>query len=68
MSHRHEGGESYNIELLALPGDVPPAVWLRQWLNSALRAARLRALSVRETTPKSPPLPAAGSTSIESTP
>ena len=34
---------------VAAPDDVSPAVRLRQWLKSALRSARFRALSVRET-------------------
>jgi hypothetical protein len=28
MSHRHQGGKSYSVDLLALPDDVPPAVRL----------------------------------------
>jgi hypothetical protein len=44
-------GERFLIELHALPSDVPPAVRLRQWLKSALRAARLRAVSVRQLPP-----------------
>src|SRR5262249_16445729 len=33
----------------ALPDEVPPHVRLRQWLKSALRAGRFRAVSVQET-------------------
>jgi hypothetical protein len=50
----HQGGETFTVELLALPGGVPPVVRLRTWLKSALRAARFRALSVRQT-PQLPP-------------
>jgi len=57
---RHPGGERFEIVLRAAPDDVPPAVRLRQWLKGALRAARMRAVSVRETTPRpaGPPQPA----------
>ena len=55
----HMGGETYLVELRALPGEVPPTVRLKRWLKGALRTARFRALSVRETTPRLPPLPAA---------
>lgn len=51
---RHPGGERFTVEMQALPDDVPPAVRLRRWLKAALRSARMRALSVRETTPKPP--------------
>jgi hypothetical protein len=54
--YRHQGGERFTIELRALPDDVPPTVRLRQWLKSALRSARFRAMSVRDTTPQLPPL------------
>jgi hypothetical protein len=45
---RHEGGERFTVELQALADDVPPVVRLRQWLKSALRSARMRAVSVRQ--------------------
>jgi hypothetical protein len=57
-NHRHMGGERFAIELEALPDGVPPVVRLRTWLKSALRAARFRAMSVRQT--PQPPSPAAG--------
>jgi len=52
----HMGGERYTVELEAMPSDIAPAVRLRQWLKSTLRSARFRALSVRDTTPKLPPV------------
>jgi len=45
------------VVLQALPDGVPPAVRLKQWLKSALRAATFRALSVKEATPPLPPRP-----------
>jgi hypothetical protein len=54
---RHQGGETYLVELRALPDDIPPATRLKRWLKSALRAANFRATRISETTPKLPPLP-----------
>jgi hypothetical protein len=51
----HQGGERYTVELEAMPDDVPPVIRLRRWLKAALRSARFRALSVRDTTPALPP-------------
>lgn len=56
----HKGGERFTIELEALRDSVPPAVRLRRWLKSALRSARFRALTVRDTTPTLPPVAAGG--------
>ena len=54
---RHQGGERYEIVLQAAPDDVPPHVRLRTWLKSALRAARMRAVTVRQLPPPgTPPL------------
>ena len=50
-------GPTYTVVLQALPDGVPPAVRLKQWLKSALRAATFRALSVKEATPPLPPRP-----------
>jgi hypothetical protein len=52
----HRGGERYVVELAALPDDVPPHVRLKHFLESALRAWRLRCRSIRETPPQTPPV------------
>jgi hypothetical protein len=49
--YEHFGGETYRIEIRTLPADVPPTVRVRQFLKAALRAYRLRATSITETTP-----------------
>jgi hypothetical protein len=51
----HQGGERFTVELQALPDEVPPAVRLKRWLKGALRSARFRALSVKDSTPALPP-------------
>ncbi len=53
---QHKGGETYQIELRAVPSDVPPNCRLRGLLKAALRTWGLRCLSVREVTPPLPPL------------
>jgi hypothetical protein len=59
---RHPGGERYLIELQAQPSDDAPShVRLRTWLKSALRAARMRAVSVRQLGKPPQPSPAARS-------
>ena len=57
---RHEGGERYEIALQAAPDDVPPHVRLRTWLKSALRSARMRAVTVRQLVPPTAAQEAAG--------
>jgi hypothetical protein len=52
---RHPGGESYRVELVAMPGDVPPIIRLRQALKRFLRGYRLRCTAVSEA-----PKPTAG--------
>jgi hypothetical protein len=48
----HMGGESYRVELIALPDDnYPVAVRLRRALKTLLRAYGLRCVSIQETTP-----------------
>jgi hypothetical protein len=56
--YKHAGGESYRVELRALPDDDAPAhVRLRQALKCLLRSFRLRCTAVVDTTLGLPPLP-----------
>jgi hypothetical protein len=55
---RHQGGEEYELRLVAVPSDVPAIIRLRHVLKSLLRAYGFRAVSVRDVTPVLPPLPA----------
>jgi hypothetical protein len=48
---RHQGGETYLLEIRALPSSVPPITRLRRVLKSLLRAYDFRAVHARETTP-----------------
>jgi hypothetical protein len=55
---RHQGGESFQIDLRALADDDAPAhVRLRRLLKLVLRGFGFRCVGVRETTPALPPLP-----------
>jgi hypothetical protein len=53
----HQGGEEFEIRLLAQRSDVPPACRLKGLLKAALRTWGLRCLSVKDVTPQLPPLP-----------
>ena len=56
MSHRHLGGEEYEIRVRALADDdAPPIIRLRHVLKALLRHYNFRATSVRDITPKLPP-------------
>jgi hypothetical protein len=59
MSHRHQGGEEFELRLLALADDdAPPIIRLRHVLKGLLRAHGFRATSVRDVTPYPFALPA----------
>jgi hypothetical protein len=50
--YKHQGGERYRLELVALgDDDAPPVVRLRHLLKHALRQLRLRCVCAVETTP-----------------
>jgi hypothetical protein len=49
---RHQGGESYRLEIVALSDDVPPINRLRLILKGLLRTYRFRCTSIAETTPR----------------
>jgi hypothetical protein len=50
--YKHQGGESYRLELVALgDDDAPPIIRLRTLLKYALRCLRLRCTDAVETTP-----------------
>jgi hypothetical protein len=57
---RHQVGEGLEIVLEAQRSAVPPLARLKGLLKAALRTWGLRCLSVRDVTPKLPPLPPAG--------
>jgi hypothetical protein len=49
--YKHQGGESYRLELVALgDDDAPPIIRLRTLLKYALRGLRLRCTDAVETT------------------
>ena len=52
---KHRGGQRYVIELEAMSSDIPPTIRLRHFLKNALRAWRLKARRISETTPPLPP-------------
>ena len=56
--HRHQGGERFAIEIVALADDcAPPIIRLRRVLKSLLRVYGFRCTSARDMTPPLPPLP-----------
>ncbi|HZR55204.1 MAG TPA: hypothetical protein VFB06_37670 [Streptosporangiaceae bacterium] len=65
MAERHTPKRRYEVVLEALDSDVGPVARLRGFLKASLRAWRLKALSVRDVTPKLPPLPAAAEATKE---
>jgi hypothetical protein len=50
--HPHQGGESYELVIVATPDDdAPPVVRLRHVLKALLRQYGFRCTGVKETTP-----------------
>jgi hypothetical protein len=55
-NHHHQGGESFVIEVTALPDDyAPPISRLKRMLKGLLRAHGFRCIACRETTSNLPP-------------
>jgi hypothetical protein len=66
--YRHQGGESYRVELVALgDDDAPPVVRLRALLKHALRHLRLKCVKALDVTPylEEVPAGAAGEVTIQ---
>jgi hypothetical protein len=63
---QHQGGERVEIVLEAQRSEVPPWARVKGLLKQALRTWGLKCITVRDVTPKLPPLPpAAGAGPID---
>jgi hypothetical protein len=51
---RHQGGESFRLEIVALPDDVSAIIRLRRFLKTLLRGYGFRCQRIEETTLKQP--------------